>query len=250
MCAIIGMCGNVSDGRWSETHRLLGALFVAAEHRGRDATGFVAGTVPAKRPQARQVVTAKRPIPPSQFVQCDPAWLALRHRRCSAVVGHCRLATHGSPVEPKNNHPHSGGGFHVAHNGILNDHKVVAERNGLKLRGQCDSEVLLRLVQHVGHPIHGLRDCLRQCQGTMAVALYDERRNVVLLARNSGRPLWVARLPGDGRTFFASTLEILLAAFRSALGPFAVADFGLLMPLAENVVHALLPDGHIIASGA
>ena len=42
MCGIIGFVGEVPEGKWIETYDILNALFLAAEPRGIDATGFVA----------------------------------------------------------------------------------------------------------------------------------------------------------------------------------------------------------------
>ena len=42
----------------------------------------------------------------------------------------------------------------------------------LRLRSECDSEVLLRLVEASEHPAAGLELCLRETRGSMAVALY------------------------------------------------------------------------------
>lgn len=235
-----------------ETHRIISGLLIAAEHRGEHATGFVAGTSPFRRPDARRIVIAKRPEPATSFIRHDPTWSALRHRRCSTFVGHCRWATHGSPSLAVNNHPHSSSkqGIHLVHNGVLLNHRALAEREGLRLRGQCDSEILLRLVERADDPVRGLLDCLRDCDGSMAVAVYDERRDVVLLARNSGRPLWVAKLPRDRRTFFASTDTILLGGLRSVFAGLKITDLALFAPVAERAIHVLTSDGRIRAHDA
>ncbi len=105
MCGIIGFAGHVPEGHWGETHAMLEALFLESEQRGRDATGFVARTEPYKDPFACDVVLSKQPVPVRRFVAEDASWRALRHRRCSMVLGHVRWATHGSATDDFNNHP-------------------------------------------------------------------------------------------------------------------------------------------------
>ena len=243
MCGIIGFIGRVPEGAWGQTYRIIGALFAAAQHRGEHATGFAAAASPLDRPQCARMIVAKQPLPADLFRRVDPAWRRLSHQRCTAIVGHVRFATHGSPLDPQNNHPFVGEGLAVVHNGVLNNHRELADRHRLRLTGKCDSEVILRLVERAEDPISGLWACLNQCHGSMAVAAYDQRCGVAHLARNSGRPMWLARLAKDRRVFFASTDAILLQGFRAVLGRSLRLD--LLVPVAEHVVHTLTPDGSI-----
>ncbi len=64
-----------------------------------------------------------------------------------ALIGHCRLATHGSAEANANNHPHGCDGGWLVHNGVIWGHQQVARANGLLLQTECDSEVLARLVE-------------------------------------------------------------------------------------------------------
>jgi len=248
MCGIIGFVGEVPEGKWIETYDILNALFLVAEPRGIDATGFVAMTSPFKTPMNEDIVTDKQPIRASEFVEENRAWRNLRHRRCSTVLGHVRWETHGSSRNPKNLHPHvhENGGLHLVHNGVIADHRATARKHGLSLRSECDSEVLIRLLEQYENPYDGLNACLQKVSGLMAVAVFDYQRESLWLARNSGRPLWVARLKGDRRFWIASTKEILLAAFGTVLGRQSVMDFELLIPLAENSVH-VLSAGYLLA---
>jgi glucosamine 6-phosphate synthetase-like amidotransferase/phosphosugar isomerase protein len=165
------------------------------------------------------------------------------------VLGHTRWATHGDPRKNENNGPQRGkSGLYLAHNGIVGNYLDIAEKYGLTLTSECDSEVILRLAEASPHPAQGLRVALRECIGSMAVALYDEKRNVVWLARDSGRPLVVARMVNDRRLFLASTAEILIAACEKVWGDRPLR-WELLVPLAENEVYAL-SDGKLLVQGA
>lgn len=249
MCGILGFAGYVPEGQWTETHDILNALFLEAEGRGRDASGFVAATSAYKNSRSSELVLDKGPIRARQFVEESGPWRGLRHRRCSMVLGHVRWATHGSPEDNRHNHPLVGrhGETYLTHNGILTDHRDDAERLGLDLEGDCDSEAILRVVEAAENPVQGLKLALRELRGTMATVVYDAKTDWLYLARNGDRPLWMMRLRRDKRWFFASTREILLAALQMVLGEKAISRIETLVPLATNHVYALSAGGTLAA---
>ena len=106
MCAIVGMVGVPNRDEWGETYRLLTALLVAAQVRGRDATGFVAVTQPLKGRFGGAVIMDKAPMASTDFVAQSAGWKRLRAARATIVLGHCRFSTSGSPALNINNHPH------------------------------------------------------------------------------------------------------------------------------------------------
>jgi glucosamine 6-phosphate synthetase-like amidotransferase/phosphosugar isomerase protein len=243
MCGILGFTGNVPEGKWGQTHRLLQALFVAAEPRGQDATGFAALAAPRKHGERQDLIVEKQPVPASRFVAENPTWQRLRHRRCLSLIGHVRFATHGDPADNRNNHPFLGEkGLALVHNGVIANHQEIADKYHLRLVSECDSEVLLRLIEAHRYPMDGIAACLRECRGSTAVALMDTSEGSLWLAHNTGRPLWVAKLRNDRRWWFASTGAILLDAFAAVLGKGNVR-VELMVPLAEGIVHLLHPSG-------
>jgi glucosamine--fructose-6-phosphate aminotransferase (isomerizing) len=243
MCGIIGFIGKAGEGEWRQTHSILRELFLAAEHRGQDATGFVAAP---ERRSGNRFVVAKEPVTASRFIG-RKSFRDLRERRCSFLIGHVRLATHGTAKDNRNNHPHVGRRYALVHNGVLTNAEELLDRHSLAIESECDSEVLLRMVERSPHPALGLYTCLQEVRGSMAVALYDSKQRLVWLARNSGRPLWLARLDGDPRLFFASTAEIILQSLREVLGPKAERQIALLLPVPTQVPTAISSEGRIIA---
>jgi glucosamine--fructose-6-phosphate aminotransferase (isomerizing) len=237
---------------WGQTHDLLKGLFLAAEHRGHDATGYVAHAVPLDNPLKMETVVAKAPVRATDFVASNSGFRALAHRRCTAFVGHVRAATHGDPLAAGNvnNHPFvsDDGNLYLVHNGVVSNYEEVADKYALDLTSSCDSEVLLRLVEASPNPSQGLNECLREVKGSMAVAVYDRHRDWVWLARNRGRPLWLARLEKDRRWFFASTDAILIEAFRKVLGPSTLKRLDYLAPLPEDTPVVIAADGRVIAA--
>lgn len=248
----MGTIGQVLEGAWGETYKVIRELLLASEHRGRDATGFVASTVPLDYPERRGIVMAKQPLPASDFVDSDRRFRSLHHRRCDAFLGHVRAATHGDPLAAGNvnNHPFVSrdGSLFLVHNGVLQNHEEVADKFSLRLSGQCDSEVLVRLAELSESPADGLTDCLTEAQGSMAVAVYDRTSGSIWLARNSGRPLWLLRLKRERRWFFASTDGVLLRAMRESFGPSSLKRVEYLAPIPEHVPMELRPDGSILAA--
>ncbi len=123
---------------------------------------------------------------------------------------------------------------------------AAAERLGLELTTECDSETILRLAEEGQHPALGLGDALQELSGSMAAVVCDSGSGWLYLARNGGRPLWLLRLKDRRAWWFASTREILMSAFESVLGDIS-GRVELLMPLAAGHVHALSPLGSLIA---
>lgn len=246
MCGIIGFVGQVPEGCWGQTLSIIESLFRRVEVRGRDATGFVANAVPLDHPERARVVWDKHPSTASKFVASNRAFRSLRHRRCTAFVGHVRAATHGTPADNRNNHPFvsTDQTLFLVHNGILSNHEDVADSLSLNLKSECDSQVLLQIVETATSVPSGLQDCLRLLKGSMAIAVYDEATGSVWLAHNGGRPLWLARMRKDHRWFFASTQKILLDGIGSVVRK---PSFDVFVPVPEGTPLVLTPDGRMIS---
>jgi glucosamine--fructose-6-phosphate aminotransferase (isomerizing) len=245
MCAIIGFVGQATPRTWPLIKAILGQLLVASEVRGKDATGFYA--VPSRRGQ--HPVLSKRPVCAADFIRTTASWRLLGPSR--VVLAHTRQATHGDPRDNRNNHPFvsDDGRFVLIHNGVVPGHREVARDQGLKLTSECDSEVILRLVEVVGCGATGLKWALRQCRGSIAVAVYDQKQETVWLARNGGRPLVVCKVRGISGTFVASMPELMVIALRRTLGEGPRPHMDLLMPLAADTITSLRTDGSIRWAG-
>jgi len=246
MCAILGFAGHAKRGQWRLVHHLLTELFVASAVRGGDASGFAAIHSGKK---GKRLVTDKRAVPSTFFAATSFEWGSLRGPSC--VIAHCRAATHGSPHTPGNinNHPFVSDDEKLAAvvNGISSNYLDVADEYGLGLRADCDSEVILRLVEANQHPAVGLDMCLRELKGGMAAAVLDVEREVVWLAHNESRPLWLLRLDGINGCFFCSTETIALIALRRVFGREAQSMLQVLVPVVTQRVTGLSSQGHWVA---
>jgi glucosamine 6-phosphate synthetase-like amidotransferase/phosphosugar isomerase protein len=205
-----------------------------------------------KHRQRHALVSAKAPIAAEEFVQ-SPDWRQLRHKRLRSFVGHCRYATVGAPDKRMNAHPHAAAdqSLHLVHNGHVRNWRSLAEDRGWSLRSECDSETILRTVEDANEVRAGLAEALRVCEGSIAALMLDARREGLLwVVRNNSSPLYLLRLRNDRRLFFASTRAIMLKAFSRVLREGWEQRIDLLIPVASGTVHAVVPEGGMIAMAA
>jgi asparagine synthase (glutamine-hydrolysing) len=112
----------------------------------------------------------------------------------------------------------------IIFNGEVYNYRELAalvEARGHQLRTRSDTETIVHLYEEFG------AQCVAMLRGMFAFALWDERRRVLLLARDrlGKKPLYYA--DGDGRLVFGSELKSLLEnpQVPRALDPEALADY-------------------------
>ena len=184
MCGIFGFI--TSEGRGPEIARLR-RLALITQSRGDHAFGM------AWLDEDGQLQTFKRPGPAKAYLdELD------RCRNAVVVVGHCRFATHGSPLDNRNNHPHAAGAGFLVHNGVIHNHQQLVRRYRLDQRSQCDSEVLgLLIARCAGSIVQRSAWAANQVQGDLAMLGVWRAPARILLTRR-GRPLHF----GQGREGF------------------------------------------------
>ena len=79
------------------------------------------------------------------------------------------------------------------------------ESRGHRFYTRCDTEVIVHLYEELG------AECIAKLRGMFAIALYDEKRKSLLLARDrlGKKPLYYA--VRDGRLYFGSEIKSILA---------------------------------------
>lgn len=216
MCGVFGFVSHVGRGPQLQ---LLEVLAKVTQTRGPHAFGL------AWLDRDGQLCTYKAPGAASDHLD---AMFACRD--AIAVIGHCRWATHGSPADNRNNHPHPSGTGWLVHNGVVTNYADLVARHRLPMESECDSETIGRLITHAGGSL--LQRAVwaaNQLEGTHAV-LGLWRSPARLLMIRHGRPLHVGRgaagyyfaslptgLPGDVRPVADGTARLIeLANHRPA----------------------------------
>lgn len=156
----------------------LDKLALSLNHRGGDATGYVAITNDGHSAW--------------QKASCD-AHTFCRDRRSlpgnvRSLLVHTRLATQGHQAFPENNHPVRRGSVYVIHNGhVFNDGEIFKKANRERF-GQVDSEAIAALIAKYG--IMKAHKAMEEISGAAAIAAVDETRpGIMVLARSSSSPL-------------------------------------------------------------
>jgi len=123
-------------------------------------------------------------------------------KNATAVIGHCRWATHGNSRDNRNNHPHQAGTGWMVHNGVVRNHEALIDEFHLHPQTECDSEVLGLLIAKLSGKI-GQRAArsARAAQGPLVILGVWQNPTRLLVVRN-GNPLSFSNTP-DG-VYFAS----------------------------------------------
>jgi len=199
MCGVFGFAGKLTRQQWQAAHRLLVELAVASEERGTDAAGFAALT------SGGELLWQRQPGPAGDLFH-GPDFAGLRRRNVVMAIGHARLATTGAPAVNGNNHPHLAGDWALVHNGFIPLHEHKATVLGLRLKSQCDSEVLVQALAQYGEA-KGPDVCLA-LDGKQSVLAINVRTRRMHAWTNGEMPLVAFRVDGLAGLWWASTEEI------------------------------------------
>ena len=112
------------------------------------------------------------------------------------LIGHCRYATHGSPENNLNNHPHPCDGGWLVHNGVVSNSKYLNDEYMLHPVTECDSETLALLIEEMnGHLTDRMLATASLAQGALAMmGLWRSPQRLV--AVRNGNPLHISETNG------------------------------------------------------
>ncbi len=133
----------------------------------------------------------------------------------STGIAHTRWATHGEPSE-RNAHPHvSGERIAVVHNGIIENHESLRERQraaGYRFESDTDTEVIAHQIHlHLERGldlVQAVRATVADLAGAYALGVISADRPGELVAARRGSPLVIGI--GIGEHFIASDVFALL----------------------------------------
>ncbi len=137
----------------------------------------------------------------------DSLGLLAMAKDATMLIGHCRYATHGSPEDNTNNHPHATRGGYIVHNGVISHYRELISRFKLKPKTECDSEVLALMVeQFKGSALERAKKAsmLAARSPFVMLGLFQPGRLVVCRA---GNPLSVGE---TGKGFYLASLQAAL----------------------------------------
>lgn len=146
------------------------------------------------------------------FKQCgkitDSIGLLQMAEEARMIIGHCRFATHGTPEDNLNNHPHPADGGWIVHNGVIRGYeRIVAEHDFFPVT-KCDSEVLGLLIEESnGSMSERCRYAVREAHDGPLVMLGLWNRPDRLIAMREGNPLHLGKVKGGKRFYFASLAD-------------------------------------------
>ena len=203
-----GLCGYfIINGRHTASSKRCVRQFVSMDARGGDAVGWIAAYQGSLEEPTKYTGRV-----------CQDVKDAIREsvRGCTCLVGHTRMATHGDSSY-NNDHPHEYENDSVygavTHNGVIQSHELTAKENTLDLIGDCDSEVLARLIESYEPDLaleSRVADAINACNDTsnIAVAVVEDGNDgVCLVLACRGNP--VCYSTKKGILYYASTKESL-----------------------------------------
>jgi len=229
MCGVTGMIGvPLHEQAAKLSYQLNTELLKLTVQRGSHATGTYALLPPSEGREKNRVFIYKLDAPSPQFVGTKK-WKGMSTESPFVLLGHCRFATHGDFKEHINNHPHFSEDKKLAivHNGVISGYETLKRK--FPCTGECDSEVILRIIESEDAVIAGIQKTFDEISGSMACLLteYDTENMVVRFHafRNDGNPLVYIDLREElGQIFFASTEDIAKKGLKNSGMPKKVRE--------------------------
>lgn len=197
MCGIIGYVGpqNPAEILLEGLKRL--------EYRGYDSAGMALQT--GDKVRLRRSVGKLRNLELS--LRDDPL-------EGEQGIGHTRWATHGKP-SIINAHPHKAGPVSLVHNGIIENHEVLAEElvgKGHTMKSETDTEIVAHLIEDYVKAglklLAAVQEAAKRLVGTYAFVVQNTLEPGVLVCARKGSPLVVGY--GEGENFVASDIQALI----------------------------------------
>lgn len=185
MCGILGITTK-KEYRGQGLKAMAEILLRLSESRGKEAAGFA-----VKRNDSIDIL--KLPVGAGDFLRSFvyKKFSGNTFNGASTIIGHSRLATHGTELNNDNNQPVAKDNAVCVHNGIIaNDGDLWRKYPQLKRNYQVDTEVFLSLLQwflsKTGSIAQAVKKTFEEIEGSASVAVLFNNRDSLLLATNTG----------------------------------------------------------------
>lgn len=213
MCGIFGVVVS-KEGKHNKKliRSLVEDLAILSESRGKESCGF------AMRSATKRSIHILKAAEPSSVLVKDKLFdryfepLKTQVENL-VIVGHSRLVTNGSHINPDNNQPFVKDGVVGVHNGIIvNDAEIWEANPNLVRTSEVDTEAMLALmaqaIKQGSTPAQGLKSVFETVVGTISTGQFFANLPAFLLSTNNGSIYYVNN-PEQGIFLFASEAFIV-----------------------------------------
>ena len=217
MCGLVGII-NKKDGSREvfDGHRMKRSFIdmtKTANTRGGHSTGFAiiqrdGDYLLCKRNQdAYTFFNQKSVLSALDFVDINDT---------SAIIGHTRYSTQGSPENNENNHPIRANNTIGTHNGSVWNDDELFDKFGLDRFAEVDSEVLFRLYDYSDN-LEDFVEKLKLVKGNVSIVWQDLEFPEYVYLFKGNNPLEIAYIPSLKCYAYGSTREIVESGFSEEL---------------------------------
>ena len=217
MCGLVGIISKKDDSRTMfEGHKMVSSfveMTKSANTRGGHSTGF------AIIQRDGDYLLCKRDKDAYRFFLDRSVLNALEfvdHKDTSAIIGHTRYSTQGSPKNNENNHPIRANNTIGTHNGSVWNDDELFEKFGLDRFAEVDSEVLFRLYDY-SENFKDFIDKLKLVEGNVSMVWQDLEFPEYVYLFKGNNPLEIAYVPSLKCYAYGSTREIVKSGFSDEL---------------------------------
>ncbi len=197
MCGISGIIPIDKTISPEKILEVVNHLLTDNQSRGSDATGIASWDI-----EHDKILVCKQAESAKDFITN----LKTEHI-FGPTIGHNRAKTRGDPSDPENNHPIFGQNYCIIHNGMVHS---MANLEGYKYKGICDTEVLLSYIE-----TFGVKGAIPKIDGSAALAIMSPGDKKFYLYKHTS-PLSITYFPG--KAFVFSSTEFPLKKVGDILG--------------------------------
>ena len=217
MCGLVGIINKKDDSRSMFDGLKIRDSFVmmtkTANTRGGHSTGF------AIIQRNGDYLLCKRNQDAYSFFLQSSVLNALDFidvNETSAIIGHTRYSTKGTPENNENNHPIRANNTIGTHNGSVWNDDELFEKFGLERYAEVDSEVLFRLYEYSDN-FKDYIEKLKLVKGNVSMVWQDLEFPEYVYLFKGNNPLEIAYIPSLKCLAYGSTREIVKSGFSDEL---------------------------------
>jgi len=217
MCGIFGYY-NLKQKTFTKNKDNLFTLMIASYSRGKEAAGMSVLEPNNHLSYIKSDLNCKKILKEDNFKNLITK---VNDKEVVSVIGHSRLATHGSQLDAQNNQPviNDNKSLIGVHNGIITNTDVLWESIGeTGTPPTLDSKVLNEYICHQlkSQSIElSLKKTYEKIEGTASIAFLNANNNTLFLATNTGSVYYVFNK--EKETFFFASEYIFIAELCESL---------------------------------